>query len=227
MSLIFMTAAAALFLQNTMTATGTELAAAEVRRLEACVAKIEVSPEEAYEDGLAWTFEGNRPGARQCTAMALIALGSIEEGASRLERLATSVDGGTMEQRAVYFAQAGNAWLQIGAAEAAAVAFTEALKLMPATPELLLDRASAFMLIDEWDEAKGDLDRLLADTPGDGLAHQMRAEVYLNLGELDLAMRDVEAAMAADPKNIDTLLVRGRVREAIRIEAESGLVYLE
>ena len=30
---------------------------------------------------------------------------------------------------------------------------------------------------------------------------------------------DVEASMAADPKNIDTLLVRGRVREAMRLKA--------
>jgi len=220
MSLIAMAAAAVLFLQSTITATGAEMAIAETRRLEACVAKIEIAPADAYEDGLAWTFEGNRPGARQCTALALIALGNIEEGAARLERLATSVDGGSMEQRAVYFAQAGNAWLQIGAAEAAAVAFSEALKLMPATPELLLDRASAYMLIDQWAEAKEDLDRLLADAPEDGLAHQMRAEVFLNLGDYDAAMRDVQAAMAADPKNIDTLVVRGRVREAIRLQTE-------
>ena len=49
--------------------------AREADRLEACVAKIEVDAEEAYEDGLAWIYQGNRPGARQCTAMALIALG--------------------------------------------------------------------------------------------------------------------------------------------------------
>ncbi|MFN7054397.1 tetratricopeptide repeat protein [Hyphomonas sp.] len=222
MALIAMTAAAVMFLQNTGTVAGAEIAANEARRLETCVAKIETAPSEAYEDGLAWTFEGNRPGARQCTALALIALGNVEEGAIRLERLATAVDGGTMEQRALYFAQAGNAWMQIGAAEAAAVAFTEALKLMPATPELLLDRASAHMLIDRWSEAKSDLDRLIADAPEDGLAHQMRAEVFLNLGDYDAAMRDVQAAMAADPKNIDTLLVRGRVREAIRLKTEAG-----
>jgi Tfp pilus assembly protein PilF len=51
----------------------------------------------------------------------------------------------------------------------------------------------------------------------------LRAEVYLKRKSYDLAMRDVEAAMAADPKNIDTLLVRGRVREAIRVAAEDGV----
>jgi hypothetical protein len=34
--------------------------------------------------------------------------------------------------------------------------------------------------------------------------------------------------MAADPKNIDTLLVRGRVREAIRLaEADGGVATID
>jgi tetratricopeptide (TPR) repeat protein len=216
MSLIAMAAGAALFLQQN---AGAEFAAAEARRLEACVAKIEQAPDEAYEDGLAWTFEGNRPGARQCTALALIALGNVEEGAVRLENLAMASDGGTMEQRAVYLSQAGNAWLQIGAAEAAAVSFSEALKLAPGENDLLLDRAGAYMVIDKWDEALSDLDTAIANDPSDAIAYQMRAEVHLSKDALDLAMKDVEASMAADPKNIDTLLVRGRVREAMRLKA--------
>lgn len=216
MSLIAMAAGAAFFLQQS---AGAEIAAAEAAKLEACVAKIETAPEEAYEDGLAWTFEGNRPGARQCTALALIALGNVEEGAVRLENLSMSSDGGTMEQRAVYLSQAGNAWLQIGAAEAAAVSFTEALRLAPGENDLLLDRATAYMLIDKWDEAMADLNTAIANAPGDAIAHQMRAEIHLNKDALDLAMKDVETSMAADPKNIDTLLVRGRVREAMRLKA--------
>ena len=216
MSLIAMAAGAAIFLQQS---AGAEIAAAEAAKLEACVAKIETAPEEAYEDGLAWTFEGNRPGARQCTALALIALGNVEEGAVRLENLSMASDGGTMEQRAVYLSQAGNAWLQIGAAEAAAVSFSEALRLAPGENDLLLDRATAYMLIDKWDEAMSDLNTAIANAPGNAVAHQMRAEVHLNQDALDLAMKDVETSMAADPKNIDTLLVRGRVREAMRLKA--------
>lgn len=215
MSLIAMVAGAALFLQQNL---GAELAAAEAAKLEACIAKIEISPEDAYEDGLAWTFEGNRPGARQCTALALIALGNAEEGAVRLENLAMSTDGGSMEQRAIYLSQAGNAWLQIGAAEAATVSFSEALRLAPNENDLLLDRATSYMLIEKWDEALTDLNIAIANAPADATAHQMRAEVHLNKDALDLAMKDVETAMAADPKNIDTLLVRGRVREAMRLK---------
>jgi tetratricopeptide (TPR) repeat protein len=191
--------------------------AREADRLEACVAKIEVDAEEAYEDGLAWVYQGNRPGARQCTAMALIALGRPDEGAARLEQLANSVDGGSVEQRAEYLTQSGNAWLQAGAPEAAIVTFTNALKLKPGIPDLLVDRASAHLMLEDWAEAKEDLDRAITLAPNMGIARQLRAEAHLNLDQLNLAMADIDAAMAADPENIDTLVLRGRVREAIRL----------
>ena len=92
--------------------TGDLIAAEEQARLDACLTRIESDPEEAYEDGLAWLYQGNRPGARQCTALALIALGHPEEGAERLKNLANSTDGGTLEQRAAYLSQAGNAWIE-------------------------------------------------------------------------------------------------------------------
>ena len=219
MSLIAFAAGTVLMMQS----AGAELAKAEEARLQACVAKIETDPENAYEDGLAWSYEGNRPGARQCTALALIALGNYETGAERLESLPTSTDGGSMEQRAIYLSQAGQASIMAGAPEVAVVSFTDALTMAPGKMDLLLDRASAYILIEEWDKALSDLDLALANSPGFGPAHQLRAEVYLNKKSYDLAMRDVESAMAADPKNIDTLLVRGRVREAIRVAAEDGV----
>jgi len=219
MSLIAFIAGTVLMMQS----AGAELAKAEEARLEACVAKIETDPENAYEDGLAWSYEGNRPGARQCKALALIALGDYETGAERLESLATSTDGGSMEQRAIYLSQAGQAWIMAGAPEVAVVSFSDALTMAPGTIDLLLDRASAYILTEEWDKALSDLDLALANSPGFGPAHQLRAEVYLNKKSYDLAMRDVESAMAADPKNIDTLLVRGRVREAIRVAEQDGI----
>ncbi|MCA8903936.1 MAG: hypothetical protein KDA43_03675, partial [Hyphomonas sp.] len=101
---------------------GEKLATAEQARLDACLARIQSDPENAYEDGLAWSFEGNRPGARQCTALALIALGHIEDGAARLVDLANASDGGTMEQRAAYLSQAGNAYIEADAPDQALTA---------------------------------------------------------------------------------------------------------
>ena len=201
---------------------GERLAAAEQDRLQACLAKIETDPDEAYEDGLAWTYQGNRPGARQCTAMALIALGHEAEGAARLQNLANATDGGTLEQRAAYLSQAGNAWIQAEDPDAALEAFTGALKIAPDAPELLLDRASAHLLLAHYDEAIEDLDAVLMRVPDHGDAHQMRGEAWLAKGDPDKAMTDVLAAMEADPENVDTLVLRGRVREALRLQEEAG-----
>ena len=201
---------------------GERLATAEQDRLEACLAKIETDPEDAYEDGLAWTYQGNRPGARQCTALALIALGHAAEGADRLQSLANATDGGTLEQRAAYLSQAGNAWIQAEDPDAALEAFTGALKIAPDAPELLLDRASAHLLLENYDEAIEDLDAVILRVPGHGDALQMRGEAWLAKGDPDKAMADVLLAMEADPENVDTLVLRGRVREALRLQEEAG-----
>jgi tetratricopeptide (TPR) repeat protein len=201
---------------------GDQIAAEEAARLDACLAKIETDPDNAYEDGLAWTYQGNRPGARQCTALALIALGHPEEGAARLQSLANATDGGTMEQRAAYLSQAGNAWIQAEDPDAALVAFDGAIKIAPDAPELLMDRASAHLLLEHYDEAIEDLDAALRYTPDLGEAHQLRGQAWLEKGDPDKAMLDVTAAMDADPENVATLVLRGRVREALRIQDEAG-----
>lgn len=220
MSLIAIAAGTVLMMQT----AGAEIARAEHDRLEACVAKIETDPENAYEDGLAWTYEGNRPGARQCTALALIALGQYETGAERLESLSTSSDAGTLEQRAIYLSQAGQAWIMAGAPDIAAETFSAALEFAPGTLDLLLDRASAYIMLEDWDKALSDLDYAIANSPSHGPAYQLRAKVYLNQKQHDLAMRDVKTAMDADPKNIETLVLRGEVREAIRLAEADGAV---
>jgi tetratricopeptide (TPR) repeat protein len=194
-----------------------EFAQTESARLDTCITRIDENAEDAYEDALAWSFEGNRPGARQCVALSLIALGQEAEGAARLEELANATDGGTLEQRALYLTQAGNAWLVAGAPEAAIVTLSNALKIIPNDPNLLVDRASAHIMVAQWSQAITDLDAALKSSPGFGTAHHLRAEARLNKGDLDLALTDVEAAMAAEPDNIDTLVLRGRVREAIRL----------
>ena len=213
MSILAATAISFAMLQN----VSTDFAQREATRLDACIARIDEDPDEAYEDALAWSFEGNRPGARQCVALALIALGQEAEGAARLEELANASDSGSMDQRAVYLMQAGNAWLVAGAPEAAVVTLTNALKIHPDDPDLLVDRASARILLEKWPEAIQDLDKALSVSPGLAAAHQLRAEARLNMNDLQPALADVKAAMAAEPDNIDTLVLRGRIREAIRL----------
>ncbi len=190
----------------------------ETERLEACIAKIDADPVAGYEGALTWTYQGNRPAARYCYALALLANDRADDGALKLEQLANARDGGTLEQRAIYLSQAGHGWLQAGAPDAAIIAFTNALKLDKDDAGLLVDRAGAYVLAEQSDAALSDLDTALKVRPGFGAAHQMRAQLHLDAGKLDAALSDVKAAMAAEPENIDTLVLRGAVREAMRVK---------
>jgi tetratricopeptide (TPR) repeat protein len=192
---------------------------AEAEKLGACLEQIEADPEAAYESALTWTYQGNRPAARYCYALALLANDRADDGALKLEQLANARDGGTLEQRALYLSQAGHGWLQAGAPDAAIVAFTNALKLDKEDAGLLVDRAGAYVLAEQTDAALADLDTALKVQSGFGPAHQMRAQLHLDAGKLDAALSDVKAAMAAEPDNIDTLVLRGHVREAMRVRA--------
>lgn len=201
-------------------AAGDAARADEQRRLEACIARIEEEPEEAYEDGLAWVGEGGRALARQCTALALVGLGYAAEGAGRLEQLANAKNGGSIGQRVVFLTQAGNAWILAGDPGAALMTLGNALRLSPTDPNLNADRAAAYMELERWEEAMPDLDVAAARLPRDLSVLQMRAEALLNLERPGEAWKDVERALELDGENIPTLLLRGRVRDAMRRETE-------
>ncbi len=194
--------------------------AGEQERLAACLEKTQSAPEEAYEDGLAWMAEANRPLARHCTAIALIELGKFAEGAARLEALANASDGGLIEQRAVYLAQSGNAWLLARKYEAAELTLTNAIRLAPTQNELYKDRARARLVLENWLGADEDLTQSLRLKANDVDALNMRARARLSLGDSSMAYQDVQIARELEPENIDTLVLRGEVREALRKSGE-------
>jgi regulator of sirC expression with transglutaminase-like and TPR domain len=188
----------------------------EADRLQACIDKIDRDAAEAYQDGLTWLATGNRPAARQCTAMALIALGQEAEGAARLEALANAPDGGSLEQRSVYLAQSGNAWLLARMPDAAVVTLTNALKLRPRDADLRKDRARAYMMLKKWPEAGKDLDVAIELSPGDAEGMRLRALTLLKMERYRDAWSDVEAALRQAPKDVDAAVLRGDIREAMR-----------
>lgn len=193
----------------------------EEARLAACLELIETDPEAAYEDGLQWLGQGSRPAARFCTAMALIARGHYAEGAWRLESLANAPDAGGLDKRAVYLAQAGNAWLAAEMPEEAVVTLTNALKLVPQNPGVLTDRAAAYIALNQPNEAVGDLNKALEQVPDLPDALFLRARAFLDQNRLRVALSDIERARALDSDNIDILVLRGDIREAIRL-SEGG-----
>jgi hypothetical protein len=187
-----------------------------ITRLKACIAKIEAKPDDAFEDASAWANETHSRHAYNCKAQALIALKRVPEGASLLEGLAGSADGGGNGDRAALYSQAGNARLLDLDPDQAIVDFSEGLKYTAGAPDLLIDRARAYALISEWRKAEEDLSAALDKKPGDSFILRLRAEARLQLAVFDLAEKDAEDAVRADPRNVDALLERGRVREAKR-----------
>ena len=194
-----------------------DIARAEQERLETCLIKTETAPSEAYEDSLAWLSNGNRPKARYCNAVALMAMDRLEEGAARLEALATAPDAIEIEDRRLYLAQAGNAWLAANYPDAAIVALTDALKLNADDPQVYKDRAAAYLAVERWVEGIEDLNTALLLSPNDPEALSLRARTHLAQDNLRAAKADMEQAVIYDPENIDLLVLRGEIREAIRL----------
>lgn len=194
-----------------------DIARAEQERLETCLVKTETAPSEAYEDSLAWLSSGNRPKARYCNAVALMAMDRLEEGAARLEALATAPDPIEIEDRRLYLAQAGNAWLAANYPDAAIVALTDALKLDADDPKIYKDRAAAYLAVERWVQGVEDLNTAISLSPNDPEALSLRARAHLAQDDLRAAKSDMEEALIYDPENIDLLVLRGEIREAIRL----------
>ncbi len=213
-------AASALFLLPFSQTAGSEFATYEQDKLATCIESTETDPELAYEESLAWLASGNRPNARYCNAMALIALEEYEEAAARLEALAAAPDAIEIDDRAQYMAQAGNAWLTANYPEAAIVALSEAVRLAPQRYDLYKDRAAANLALENWVAGVDDLNTVIANLPTDTEALQLRARAHLKTENLSAALADIEDAMRADTSNIDTLVLRGEIREAIRLSRE-------
>jgi len=201
----------------------TPSANADLVWLQGCVALIESDAERAYEEGMAWSQEHRRAEGWRCAAMALVELGRVPEGARRLEALGSSPEHGSSGWRAEVLAQAGNAWLIAGNAPAARRALSDAITLMgddaSVLPDLLIDRAQAHALAENWRQAEEDLNRALDLRTEDALAYRLRAVARMNQSAFALAVADAERAAALDPDNIEALLVLGHTREAQRTGA--------
>jgi len=190
---------------------------------EKCLGGISEDADTAYEDALAWQSEGGGRRARHCVAMALSALGHPGEAASRLEKIATAPDGGTPEMRAGFYAQAAEFWLDAGEPNKAHNAASAGLEKARSHLDLRIVRARAYGALGHWDYALTELTSALAFHPDNAHAFRARADVYFRTNDLELAKADIENAVAADGTNIETLLLRGKINEAIRLDAPPAI----
>ena len=101
--------------------------------------------------------------------------------------------------------------------EAAVVTLTNAIKLRPSDGELRKDRARAYIMLKKWDEAGEDLDAAArAVSPATARRMRLRALALLKIERLQDAWDDVEIALKLSPRDVDAVVLRGDIREAMR-----------
>lgn len=192
-------------------------------RFQQCVALLDSDPARAYEEGMAWAAEAQSVHAYRCAAMALVAQNRFDEGARRLQSLASAVSAENTALRAELWSQAGNAWLLAREPGQARSVFTRAIVTLesdpPQLPDLLIDRARAYAMESEWRLAEEDLSRSLDIRPNNALALRLRAAARMQQRSFELAEADALAAVQIEPRNEENTLILGDIRESIRTGA--------
>jgi tetratricopeptide (TPR) repeat protein len=187
-------------------------AAAAVDNYEACLKAIERDADRGLDAAQSWADEGGGAPARHCVALALKQLGRYAEAATAFETLARAPGAGDAATRAEILSQAGNAWLLQHEPQKAYDALSEALKLKPGDRDILIDRARAAALGEDFSAAVKDLNRVLARNPGDVDALILRANTRRTLGDLPGAKADADDAVAKGPNVPDAWVERGITR---------------
>ena len=186
-------------------------------RHAACINAISDDPELAYENALIWKGDGGGRRARHCVALALFALGHEDEAAHRIETMAAEIGIGEVDMRADLYAEAAGFWMLAGEPRKSYETAAAGIALDESHLELRLARARAYAALDRWDYAEIDLTSALAFHPGNSEALRYRADARRRQGDLENALYDIESAMRSDPTNVETALVRGQIREDIRL----------
>ncbi|PHS39711.1 MAG: hypothetical protein COA91_05445 [Robiginitomaculum sp.] len=187
-----------------------------------CLEKTVDDPEAAFENAMVWQSQGGGRRARHCVAKALSALGHAGEAAIRMEKIAKAPDGGTPTMRAEYYVQAADLWLTAKQPHRAIDAASAGLKIARSNLDLRIHRARAYGALGRWDYSETDLTSALAFHPDNARALRARAHTYLKQDDLAKAKADIDASINADSTNIDTLLLRGKINEAIRLKPAPG-----
>ena len=185
-------------------------------RHEACLDQITDDPDAAYESALTWKNEGGGYRAQHCVAMALFGLGRTEQAANRLEQIARSPHSVTDRQKADYFFEAANFWLLAEDFNKAVAASSGGLDLRAEHLDLLISRARGHAGLKNYEAAEKDLNRVLKLAPNRADAYRYRADLHLRSGDHDGALRDIIKSLDLDDTQVETALLRGDIREAIR-----------
>jgi len=111
------------------------------------------------------------------------------------------------------FYDLGAVWYERGKRDSALIAYTKALQLNPTHSGARMNRAIAYQQMGLWGDGCRDIEILLENMPGNATAYYYRSFCDTQQQRFDLALRDVDKAIAAGYRGVDTAyyrLLKGR-----------------
>lgn len=181
----------------------------EVMVYDRCKSLADSDAQKALASATQWRKTGGGYPAEHCEALALFNLGRYDEAAQRFHETATGAAGDAPALRADRFEQAGEAWMAANHYDKAKVEFDAALLLMPKDVEVLIDRAQANGLAQNYWAAIDDLNAALDIEPNRADALVLRASAYRRVEGYELALEDISRALKMDAQSADAYLERG------------------
>jgi len=86
--------------------------------------------------------------------------------------------------------------------------------------DLRITRARAYALSGRYDYAETDLTSVLTLNPNRADALRYRADARFKQDNLEGAQTDIEMSLDLEPTSVETALLRGQIREAIRLSED-------
>lgn len=181
-----------------------------------CLETVLANPTAAMAEAEALYQGGNTIGSRHCLGDALVAQGEVPRGARILDALAHEVSKShdlKPEVEATIWGDAGRAWLEADEVDKALAAFNVAVSKTPKDMQLRVDRSVALGNARKYWEAIDDLNAAISGGIDTAEVYLLRASAYREVGTAELAMDDINRAMAKAPDDPNILLERGRIRK--------------
>ncbi len=180
-----------------------------LRRYTQCMHLARTEPLKALPLAEKWHAQGGGLAARHCVATAMFGASRYEQAAVQFEAIARDMGKDRPGLRAELWAQAGQAFLELGAADKAAEAQSRALELKTNDPDLWVDRGLSYAAMLAWPRAISDFDRALALRPNDVEILVLRAAAWRNANNPARAFDDASRALRIAPDHSEALLERG------------------
>lgn len=180
-----------------------------LKRYGECIALARSEPLKALPVAEKWHGEGGGLAARHCVAVAMFEAGRFGQAAVQFEAIARDMGSDRPGLRAELWGQAGQAFLEAGAADKAAEAQSRAIDLKGNDPDLWVDRGLSYAAMRAWPRAISDFDRALILRPNNVEILVLRAAAWRNARNPTRALDDAAHALRIAPDHSEALLERG------------------